>query len=45
MNLDQARTLIWNGEPMMLRDYLRGHGVPDAFGGRLTLVLPGMDSQ
>ena len=29
-----AESVVWfDGEPVMLRDYLRSHGVPDAFEG------------
>jgi hypothetical protein len=29
-----AESVVWfDGEPFFLRDYLRGHGVPDAFQG------------
>ncbi len=30
----EAQSVVWfDGEPVVLRDYLRGHGIPDAFEG------------
>jgi len=30
----ESQALVWfDGEPVFLRDYLRAHGIPDAFDG------------